>query len=314
MPRKGTFEKRKERQGKEQFLEATTEAALKRKRLKATPDAVESKKIKERTAVKEQLETDPPLDPMAQADTLMEIGGLDRIEREGHVLQMDWAIRFPLLKPQEYLVAERGYSIKQANSILHETGGEDDWVLRRVEIQNKVTETVVKRHVDQIAEFNETFIKASKVGLAKSLEMMTKLSLDAAKDEDGKLIIDPKTKKPVYRGFRSIDLLNTLSSVKLAQEIWRKAMGIKDEEGMAQILEKIDQMNQQQRIQVNQQINLTVNPAKKEAEQKLESFVREMSYEDIRAFVDYHKKKSDIIDAEYNQGNSGNATDNRKSE
>ena len=286
----------------------------KRKKLDSNPEAIQTRQIKERTAVKEQLETDPKVDPMAQVDSLMAIGGLDRIEREGHVLQMDWAIRFPLLKPQEYLVAERGYSIKQANAILHETGGEDDWVLRRVEIQNKVTETVVKRHVDQIAEFNETFIKASKVGLAKSLEMMTKLSLDAVKDEDGKLILDPKTKKPVYRGFRSIDLLNTLSSVKIAQEIWRKAMGIKDEEGMAQILEKIDQMNQQQRIQVNQQINLTVNPAKKEAEQKLESFVREMSYEDIRAFVDYHKKKSDIIDAEYNQGNSGNATDTRKSE
>jgi hypothetical protein len=245
------------------------------------------------------------INPNKQAEQIAEVGGIDRIEREGMVLQLDWAIRFPLLKPIEYLVAERGYSVAQANSILHETGGEDDWVLRRTEIQNKVTETVVKRHVDQIAEFNDTFLKASKVGLAKALEMMTKFSIEAVKDSDGKLILDPKTKKPVYRGFRSIDLLNTLSAIKIAQEIYRKGLGINDgDAGMAQLLEKVDEMNQQQRIQINQQVNLTVNPAKHEAEQKLESFVRQMSYDDIRAFVEYHKHKDEAVEVEFKEGNS----------
>jgi CHASE3 domain sensor protein len=81
-------------------------------------------------------------------------------------------------------------------------------------------------------------------------------------------------------------------------------MGIKDEEGMSQILDKIEQMNQQQRVQVNQQINLTVNPSKKEAEQKLESFVRQMSYDDIRAFVEYHKHKDEAVEVEFKEGNS----------
>jgi len=243
--------------------------------------------------------------PLEAEFDIKDLGGVSRIEREAEILQLDWAIRFPLMKPYEYLTIEKNYSVNQANAVLHESGGTSDWEMRRVEIQNKVTETVVKRHVDQIADFNDTFIKGAKVGMAKSLEMLSKFSIEAVRDEDGKLMIDPKTKKPIYRGFRSIDLLNTLNALKIAQEIWRKGLGINnDEGGMAQVLEQVSQLTELQKreITVNQtNINLTVNPVRQEAQQKLEQFVGKLSYDDIRTFIDYHKdkkKRQQVIEAE----------------
>lgn len=245
------------------------------------------------------------INPLEADFDIKDLGGVSRIEREAEILQLDWAIRFPLMKPYEYLTVEKSYSVNQANAVLHESGGSSDWEMRRVEIQNKVTETVVKRHVDQIAEFNDTFMKGAKVGMAKTLEMLSKFSIEAIRDEDGKLLLDPKTKKPVYRGFRSIDLLNTLNALKIAQEIWRKGLGINnDEGGMAQVLEKVTQLTELQKREMNinqTNINLTINPVRQEAQQKLEQFVGKLSYEDIRTFIDYHrekKKKQTVIEAE----------------
>ena len=250
----------------------------------------------------------PEVDPLKQAEfDPKDLGGLSRIEREAEVLQLDWAIRFPLLKPYEYLTIEKGYSVNQANQVLHESGGTSDWEMKRVEIQNKVTETVVKRHVDNIAQFNDTFIKGAKLGLAKAIEMMSKLGIEPAKDEHGKLIIDPRTKKPIYRGFRSIDLLNTLNSLKISQEIWMKSLGVSPGEGgMAQLIEKVTNLTDMQKreMTINQtNINLTMSPVRQEAEKKLETFVEKMSYEDIRTFVEYHreKKKHKVIEVTQEQ-------------
>lgn len=296
MPRKPRTAKLEADAKKEEFLKPPRKTKRQRS------------EIVQRVAVKAQIENPASVDPLANAQTAFEIGGLSRIEREAEVLMIDWAIRFPLLKPLEFLTAEKGYSVAQANAILHETGGSDDWELKRTEIQNKMTETVIKRHVDQMAEFNDMFIKGAKVSMAKAIEMLSKLGIDAVKDEDGKLMIDPKTKKPIYRGFRSIDLLNITNSLKAAQEIYRRGLGISDGEGgMAQLLEKVTQLTELQKREINvnnTQINLTVNPAKKEAEQKIENFIREMNYDDIRAFVEYHKKNGEIVDAEVIEGNS----------
>lgn len=258
-------------------------------------------------AAKKALAKKDELDPLKKIDfDPKDLGGLSRIEREAEVLQLDWAIRFPLLKPLEFLTIEKGYSVNQANQILHESGGTSDWELRRTEIQNKVTETVVKRHVDQIAEFNDMFIKGAKVGMAKGLEMLSKFGIEPVKDEHGKLIIDPRTKKPVYRGFRSIDLLNTVNAIKVTQEIHRRALGVRDDEDLQSILETVTNLKEMQKreITLNQtNINLTMSPAKQEAEKKIEQFVGKLSYDDIRTFIDYHrekkKKQGDTVDAQF---------------
>jgi hypothetical protein len=259
--------------------------------------------IKGRKPVQKAIANPQTEDPLKNVDTIFEnMGGLSRIEREGEILQIDWAIRFPSLTPLEYLTAEKGYSVSQATTVLHESGGADDWEVKRAEIQNRITETVVKRHVDQIAEFNDMYIKGAKVGLAKALEMLTKLSIDQVRDADGNVMIDPKTKRPVYKGFRSIDLLNIMNSLKLSQDIHRRSMGINDGEGgMAQVLEQVTQMNEMKAREMNitnNTINLMMTPGRAEAEQKIETFVKTMSYEDIRAFVDYHKSKPQAIEAE----------------
>lgn len=230
------------------------------------------------------------------------VGGTDKLKHDGEILQLEWAIKFPMLSPKDFLLIEKVYSVVQTNDILHQTGGESEWQLKRAEIQNKLTETVVKRHIDQMAEVQELHVRASKLSLMKAIDMINRMQVEPYKDSDGKLVVDPTTKKPIYRGFRSIDLLNCTSSIEKAQQIYRRAMGIPNEHnGIAQIMEQINaQKVQHNSVEINN-INLTVNPKKAEAEKKLEDFMEQLEYDDLREFVEYRRQqqnKKEVIDAE----------------
>ena len=211
-----------------------------------------------------------------------EMGGVDKLAHDINLLKIEWAIKFPLLTPRLFLLEKKGYSIKQADTILGTSGGAGEWRVERVKILDKMTETTVMRHIDVMAEVQETHIKASKVGLAKAVEMLAKFSIEPAKDKKGKMIMDGNG-KPVFRGFRSIDLLNVMSAIEKSQAIYRKAMGLpNDEGGMAQLLE---------RVQVNTQIN--IHPTEEVPKEKTdkEKAVDELSYDDIMEFIEFRREQ-----------------------
>lgn len=210
---------------------------------------------------------------------IVEIGGVERERHDANILRLEWAIKFPMLSPQEFLLHEKDYSPKQAHRIFEVSGGEAEWRDERDKLLNGVTETLIKRNIDKIVEMKETHIKLSQLGMAKIAEMMSKMQIEPVLNEEGKLMIDPRTKRPVYRGFRSIDLLNCASALSKFQDIQDKAMGVAPDLGMAQIA---DAIKSHSAVQINVQNNLTIEEAPKS---KMEQIVEKLEYEDIAELI-----------------------------
>lgn len=216
-------------------------------------------------------------DPVGKA--VVEIGGVERERHDANILRLEWAIKFPMLSPQEFLLHEKDYSPRQAHRIFEVSGGESEWRDERDKLLNGVTETMIKRNIDKIVEMKETHIKLSQLGMAKIAEMMSKMQIEPVLNEEGKLMIDPRTKRPVYRGFRSIDLLNCAGALGKFQDIQDRAMGTMPNLGMAQIQEAIKSSHN---VQINVQNNLTIEETPKS---KMEQIVDKLEYEDIAEMI-----------------------------
>lgn len=258
-------------------------------------------KVKEeiKEEIKEEMKDEVRKVPIVEAG-LVEIGGVEKERHDANVLRLEWAIKFPLLTPIEYLTGEKGYSVYQAQRILEVSGSIDEWIDEREKIVNGITETMVKRNIDKIVEMKEMFLGASKIALTKSIEMLSRLQIDPVRDEDGKLMIDPKTKKPVYRGFRSIDLLNCVSAIEKANSIMERVSGVKPELGLEQVKQLLEQ-NKQQSIQVNIQNNSVTLTTEEPKKNKLEEFVEKLSYDEMQEIIREKRRmraSGEIIDAE----------------
>lgn len=202
----------------------------------------------------------------------------ERKKSEADLLHLEWVFKYPTLSPTAYLGTIKGYSKYEVNDLLARLPP-PEWYARKEKIGDEITADLIKRHTHVIAEVQEQHIRASNVGLAKAIEMIAKMSIDPLMDDDGKIKVDPKTGKPLYKGFRSIDLLNCLSSIKIAQEIYRKAMGLpNDGEGLAQILDKLVP------VQNSTQINISVESEK-------DKKMNELSYDDLMLLIE-HKREA----------------------
>jgi hypothetical protein len=207
-----------------------------------------------------------------------DVGGVEKLKHDGHILMMEWAIKFGELSPTQFLMERRGYSAQQAKDILMHSGGSKEWEMGRVKIQDKMSESVVKRHIDKMVEVNDQHIAASKLSMAKAIEMLTKLNVSVE--------VDPKTGKAMAKSMRSIDLVNITNAIEKAQTIYRRAMGIPNEEsGIAQILEKVATMNVQQNVQINNTVVQNQAP-KSDLQAKME----ELDYDDILEFIEYRRE------------------------
>lgn len=224
---------------------------------------------------------------------VVDTGGLDKLAHDTGILKVEWAVKHPHISAIEFLTEVKGYGLTQAKYIMEETGGVGEWEKERNVILDRMTETVVKRHIDLMAEVTETHVKASKVGLAKAIEYLSKLSIEPARDKEGKVIMDGKG-KPVWKGYRSIDLLNIMASIEKAQAIYRKSMGLpNDESGMKQILEKVQQINQ-----VNvQQNHLHIHEAPAAPKTELDKKAEQLSYDDLLEFIEFRREQKRIAES-----------------
>lgn len=210
----------------------------------------------------------------------VELGGVDRDRHDANILRLEWAIKFPLLTPQEFLLHEKDYSVSQAHRIFEVSGGESEWRDERDKLLNGVTETMIKRNVDKLVEMNDTHIKLSQLGLAKVAEMLTKLQCDPVLDADGKMMIDPRTKRPIYRGFRSIDLVNCMTALNQASTIQRRAYGLANDVGQQQIAEAMKASSAPTTINIQNNMTITEAP-----QTKMEQIIEKLEYEDIAEMI-----------------------------
>lgn len=176
--------------------------------------------------------TAPAPEDMPDAMLPVDISGKTRFEHTVEVLIVEWAFFYGNHSPSSFLEF-KGYSPGQIANIFRCVPA-SEWHGKRETAQNRVTETLVKRHVDIIAAVQEEHIKSSKLILAKAVKLLA----------DGDVeYMDPETGKKKKRWLRSIDLLNASSSIEKAQKIYRTAMGLpNDEAGMSQILSTLQKI------------------------------------------------------------------------
>lgn len=218
-----------------------------------------------------------PIDPFEK--NVRGYGGIEKWKHDVELLKIEWAIKYPNMSPSAWLTEIKQYGTHQLQAI-YKVSPERDWHTEKARILDKITETTVKRHIDLIAEVQEQHVAASKLGLARAIEMLTRNGVQMRSKKDGKTITMP---------LRTIDLLNVMSSIEKAQQIYRRAMGLPNEEGgLAQILEKVQTIQIQQNIQNNTQVNNTV--VKSESTTVTPELAEKLDYDTIMEFVEYRRE------------------------
>ena len=212
-----------------------------------------------------------------------DVGGKEKWVHDIEMLATEWAFFFPNHSPYDYLVSCKGYAPTQATGILGHMPA-SQWPAKREAAVDKLTEGLVKRHVDKMAEVQETHISASKLGLAQAIKMLASGGTEVLKDQDGRLLLDSKG-NPRFKQFRSIDLVNCMTAIEKAQHVYRRAMGLPNEEGgLQQILNKVEKMQElRHQTTLNLQINNTqINSGNVEDKPG----VADISYEDILLLIE----------------------------
>ena len=107
--------------------------------------------------------------PAVHFDGETGLGKATHLELEAAALCMEWAVCAPPEMNVKEWLTKRGISLTDYQSLTH-TLPVERWHNKRREIQDRMTEAVVKRHVDIVVEMNDQHIAASRLGLARALE------------------------------------------------------------------------------------------------------------------------------------------------
>ncbi|NBW99123.1 hypothetical protein EBR03_06085 [bacterium] len=235
-------------------------------------------------------------------ESLLEIGGQDLTGWALHLLKVEWATKYASTSIRDYLLNVRGLSHKQYNQIMA-LAPKPEWDAERAQLLDGITSDLVKRQIDLIAENQERHISGANVALARAIEMLSKGSIEIVKtDKEGNV------KRTVFP-LRSSDIMNLATAIEKAQQIYRRAMGLpNDEGGMAQLIEKINQMKSEQVIQNNLQINIqqSGNPNITHVER----LASQLSYDQILEFINYRREKK-ALESNTSEENSNDKTTQR---
>ena len=202
------------------------------------------------------------------------------------MLITEWCINFPpSYSPNKFLIETKNFDPSKASAYM-KAAPKDHWFERRREYQNMITKDLIKNHIDFVAEMNDLHLKASKLGLGKALEMLTKLDVKVEADKHG---------NPVFKRFKPSELKSCLESVALAQKIARTALGLPSDEGSVHVWQtmNVNAGDGTQIVQNNNGDNVTV-----------EQLEKDMSYDDIKLLIEAKKEEKqlllegDVIDAE----------------
>ena len=187
---------------------------------------------------------------------------------------------------KDYLENEIGLTFSQYQNAIKASPMEC-WHDRRKEVQDRATELIITRNLNEVADMNDAHIKASKLALAKIIEMMSKLEIEPLRDVHGKVVINPRTRKPVYKGFQSSELLNCTSALEKVQMIYRRAIGLPDRgEGLDQLLEKIQSGHIHNNIQINIDGSPKLSPKDVTPEDEIGRKLSKLDYDSILALIE----------------------------
>lgn len=197
---------------------------------------------------------------------------LAKLEREHPVELMltDWSIKYPEKKPHFYLTEIKGYTQKEATTIMNGTPA-PDWYAAKNDLLDGMTSSLAKRQIDWAAEMHDLHFEGSKIGLDSAIDWLRFQQTRPEQERDIKMI------------------KVALESVQIAQKIQRTALGLPTDDGAIHIYQNLI-MRQQQHTHVNESDKTPV--------EKLEE---RLSFDDIQSLIEHRRlekaKESDMEDA-----------------
>lgn len=216
------------------------------------------------------------------------VAGPRRVARRLDVeaLQIEKGVLYPAMSVRDYLLNVKGYTSKQYSKFM-EWAPVAVWDERRTKLQNAVTAELLKRHVDVAAQTQDLFLNVTRLGITRILEMLTKWSVEIYPEYVE--VPDPatpgKTKRVRKTSLRSIDVVNCMSAMKHAQDIYRKAMGLHDEaDSIAGVIEQMRSLTGEANVTFNQQINVFTGTSKLAPEARKN--IQELPYDDILPLIE----------------------------
>lgn len=216
------------------------------------------------------------------------ISAREALRGQIEILQLEWAIKYPTISVRQYLIHIKGFSEVQYKQIVLECPSEE-WEDQKDLIKDRITESLVKRHVDIVAEMHDQFIGAGRMTMAKALQQLTNGVMTYHK-KDGEI------KEMGRREMYPRELKEVAEALLKSQQMFRTALGLpNDGEGSAQILERLIKQQRLLNHKQNTQINVGEDGKEKAAsEDKVEQIRRkfeELSYDEIMVFIDHKRQK-----------------------
>lgn len=211
-----------------------------------------------------------------------------RMTLESEVLIYEWAICYPDLPVRDYLTRIKRFDNDHVVTILR-LMPMDQWLKKREEVLDLTTASMVKRHIDYVAEMNDVHIKAAKLAIAKAVEMMSRLKVEEYTDDEG---------NKRFRGFRPQDLHHIIAAIGQAQKIQRMALGLPCDEGSVTVWNKVSTTVAQTTgdstaggDKTDKTVMETVT-----MEQQVQSLTSRFSYDDVRSLISVMKERKQIAE------------------
>lgn len=197
-------------------------------------------------------------------------------------LMYEWAVTGGEMSIRQWCVERKGYTEIQYKEFLAvKPSGE--WFVLRKRVQDDLTHSLVKSHVDFVAEMNDTHIKASKLGLAKAIDMMTRMRIEEKRDKKGNVY---------FAGFRPADLARCMESIKTAQYIQRRALGLPNDEGSITTWQRIQHERKDEVIvSAADGSVVTESSTTTTTTEQVKSLETSLSYDDIKLLIDAERRR-----------------------
>lgn len=200
---------------------------------------------------------------------------LERDRLNDQLLMTEWALTGGRLQVFTWLQEVKGFTIEQSKVIINRRAL-PQWHRIQEYVQNNFSNNMVRRHMEQAAQLNDQHMMAAKLGMAKAMEFLSKMSIVEKVDKHG---------RPYFANFRTTDLKNCLESIQIAQKITRTALGLPTDEGSVHIWQKIQQT-----------INLTtptvedLPPEGEDMKVQVMRLQKTYSYDDIKTMITAFKQ------------------------
>lgn len=212
-------------------------------------------------------------------------------QQEVELLVFEWAMRQDDHSPRSFMLDVKKMTMSQYEQTTKALTSAQ-WYVRRKEIQDKITHATLQSHIGFVADMNDTHIKAAKLGLAKAIDMMTRMKIEERKDKKGNMY---------FVGFKPSDLKSCLESIQTAQKVQRMALGLPTSDGSITAWQTIQNERRDKTVVKAADGSIVSTTETVTTEAQVQKLSDALSYDDVRLLIEAERRRKESIVVEHTQ-------------